>query len=194
MRPTGCSGQAAVRMVVDALRPFAASDGRSFVRYPTPASGRVHDAVLDKDKMLAHSNVLQALFNTKIERINESVMDTAAEELFDAFREAWQLSEDEKISWVKTISLRCRVMVSLVKSAAKKNASKVPQWVQELGVDRDGAAATASPTSPEDRDGAAATPLSMPLDDYKIGVIESKGVAFRIPINTPRAKKELPRP
>ena len=108
----GGSDDAAVELVANALITFAANNGKSFVRYPTPESGRLHDAVLDKAKSLANREVLQALFKTKLLRFKEAVMDATTEQIFDAYHEASQLNNKDKASWVKTISLRCRIMLS----------------------------------------------------------------------------------
>lgn len=194
MPPEEGNGKATAALVADALRPVAASKGKSFVRYPTPASGRVHDATLDKSKLLANKEVVDALMQTNLDRLTESVMETAMEMLFDEFKEVWQLTDDEQHSWVKTISLRCRVMVSLVNLAMKKNGGKVPKWVQELGLGN-AAAAAGPPTSlGAARGGPESLSPFKRLDDYKFGFIESKGVAFRVPIDKPNAKQELSLP
>eukprot|EP00974_Lingulodinium_polyedra_P050215 4829778-Lingulodinium_polyedra.AAC.1 len=121
-------GRAAMASVANALRPFAREFGKSFVRYPTPEKGRLHEATLDAAKLIAHKEVLLALLATGLERFNESVVQQACEQLFREFQHEWNLTDDEKHSWVTTISLRLRVMVSQVIQAKKKKGSKVPQW------------------------------------------------------------------
>ena len=71
-------------LLVAALRPFAAK-GASFVRYQTPASGKLHDALLDKDRLIAHTELMQAMFSLKWPRLNENVMDCACIKLIDEF-------------------------------------------------------------------------------------------------------------
>ena len=130
----GDGNAASIEMLVAALRPFAAK-GASFVRYQTPASGKLHGALLDKDKLVAHTELMQAIVSLKWPRLNANVMDCACIKLFDEFHGIWQLNDEQKGSWVKTVSLRCRTMVSLLMHQMKKNKKKWPEWVLDMGLE-----------------------------------------------------------
>ena len=167
-------------MLVAALRPFAAK-GASFVRYQTPASGKLHGALLDKDKLVAHTELMQAIVSLKWPRLNANVMDCACIKLFDEFHGIWQLNDEQKGSWVKTVSLRCRTMVSLLMHQMKKNKKKWPEWVLDMGLEPP--AADKEPEG-ETRECLSSSKSALPSlpEEFNFGLDKDLGVAWRIPI------------
>ena len=63
------------------LDPLAQSGGKSFLRYPVPTSGKLHDAELDQKKLIKAKDVLAALVAANPNRLKKTDTDTDTEML-----------------------------------------------------------------------------------------------------------------
>ena len=174
--------------VVEAVSWLAERDGRSFVKYPCPSSGRLKDGVLDTNKILNHKELVQSLWTFhEAPRLNEAIMVDAMSQIFDKFYESWKLGPADKQSWVDTISLRCRLLYSMVKGNYKKN-DKIPAWILKLELP--GVCEQADAPTQEKKESVEPADAPTPEEEgvvqagdptaYTIGFIENKAIAFRV--------------
>ena len=92
------------------LEPLAKSRRRSSLRYPVPASSKLHDPELDQKKVKHSKDVLSALAASTPNRLKKTGAYEAMEMLQNMFAKEWRMPDADKDSWCATMSLRCRII------------------------------------------------------------------------------------